>query len=278
MKNDGRIILSFKRKADATIADRTYREGNFRISSNQSSDPVVPYYFLIATGGGYTEGERYSQEITAGKNTHAVVTTQAPTYIYKCEHDHETTAKNRIVVEENAALELYSDELIPYENARFSGATEVELSDNSTVIITEGITGGWSKDDLPFKYTQISTKLLVKRNQRTVFNDHIILDPVESDMREIGYFDKWTNYNSVTVFDEGIDKAMVERLRKAVERIDYDGKAGMSLLADRGISLKMLSDSGYKNHKLMWAFITAFRENEKGYKAISLRKKNVIGI
>ena len=67
---------------------------------------IRPFYFLIATGGGYAEGEHYPQEITAGDDTHAIVTTQTPTYIYRCDNGIETVQESRYFVGRNAFLEL----------------------------------------------------------------------------------------------------------------------------------------------------------------------------
>lgn len=92
---DGTIKLSFVSRNGRTVAKDTYRSGNSRISSSIPTNDGTPYYFLIATGGGYTEGESYLQEIELEKDTHAVLTTQTPNYVYKSENMKLTRQKPR---------------------------------------------------------------------------------------------------------------------------------------------------------------------------------------
>lgn len=55
------------------MATRLYRHGNSRISSEIRVPGAEPYYFLISTGGGYTEGEHYDVDIRVGEGAHAVL-------------------------------------------------------------------------------------------------------------------------------------------------------------------------------------------------------------
>ena len=93
---DGTIKLSFVSRNGRTVAKDTYRSGNSRISSSIPTNDGTPYYFLIATGGGYTEGESYLQEIELEKDTHAVLTTQTPNYVYKSENMKLTRQKAKV--------------------------------------------------------------------------------------------------------------------------------------------------------------------------------------
>ena len=43
--------------------------------------------FSLIWVGGFVEGEQYQVTIDVSKDAHALVTTQTPTYVYKCEKD-----------------------------------------------------------------------------------------------------------------------------------------------------------------------------------------------
>ena len=48
----------------------------------------MPMAFLLFPNvwvGGFVEGEQYQVTIDVNKDAHALVTTQTPTYVYKCE-------------------------------------------------------------------------------------------------------------------------------------------------------------------------------------------------
>ena len=192
----GEIYLSFTRRGEQTVADRTFRRGNSRISANNAPGNETPYYFLISTGGGFTEGEQYLQDISLGESTHAILTTQAPGYIYKCENGRLTEQKFQIRIGDGACLEYYQDETIPYALARFRQRTEIELGRGSRLLLTDGLTAGWSADEQPFQYHDIGICTRVRRNGRLLLNDSLLVNPSADPMGEIGYFEGFTNYNS----------------------------------------------------------------------------------
>ena len=125
------IELSFKRQGNRTISDRTYRHGNSRISANIPIAGDVPCYFLISTGGGFIEGEHYLQKIHLGPGSHAILTTQTPNYIYKCEHGLTTRQNMVLSAEDHSVLEFYIDETIPYKDAIYQQETGIELGEGA---------------------------------------------------------------------------------------------------------------------------------------------------
>lgn len=275
---DGRISLAFEQHGGRTVAVRTFREGNSRISANQAPPGEAPYYFLIATGGGFTEGEQYGQEIRLGADTHAILTTQTPTYVYKCEHGRTTCLSTKILLQENALLEMYNDEVIPYRHALYRQRTEVELAPGACLICTEGLTGGWSPEDIPFAYTGVDLCLQARREGRLLCNDHLRLVPGEDPMKEMGYLGSCTDYHSVTIFWERADQALVSRLRSAVEDAgfspeNHDLLYGISLLHREGVTLRILSKGGDAGRGLQRAFVAAFREGELHLPPLDLRKR-----
>ncbi|MGC4441795.1 urease accessory protein UreD, partial [Streptococcus suis] len=69
---------------------------------------------------------------------------QTPNYVYKCQRLIETTQETIIKVGKDATLEYYLDEVVPYETAHYMQHTKIELEEGASLILTDGITGGWS--------------------------------------------------------------------------------------------------------------------------------------
>ena len=116
---DGFVHLGFSNRNGRTISHKKYQEGNSRVSADNSDANGVPYYFLINMGGGFVEGEQYQVTIDVNKDAHALVTTQTPTYVYKCERGQLTQQHTSITLEENSYLEYMADEVIPYLRSRY---------------------------------------------------------------------------------------------------------------------------------------------------------------
>lgn len=269
---DGLIDLQFTNRNGRNFAKRTFREGNSWLSFCQPNKDNVPYYFLITTGGGYVEGEKYHHQITVDDDSHAIVTTQAPTYVYKCEHHQLTTQEDEIKLGKNAILEFYQDETIPYKDAYYHQKTSIEMAKGAKLILTDGLSKGWSPDDTPFQYDEIGLQTKITYDGKLVYNDYLLVDPASDPMQEIGYFEGKLNFNSVAIIDENITQKTVEELRDYLDQFETDVHYGISLLEEDGMVLRLLSNSAFENHKIMWKFTSYYREKILHFAELHLRK------
>ncbi|MEE0954689.1 MAG: urease accessory protein UreD [Eubacterium sp.] len=268
----GVIELSFKKQKDRTIADRTYRRGNSRISANIPIAGETPCYFLISTGGGFVEGENYLQTIHLGPDTHAILTTQTPNYIYKCVHGNTTRQKMVLSAEDRSILEFYIDETIPYQNAIYQQDTEIELGQGTRLILTDGLSSGWSPDGAPFTYGRIGQHIRIKKNGKLLYNDYLLVDPRTENMEELGFFEGMSCFHSAAILDDSIDKGMISSMRAVLDALDTPARYGISLLEEGGAALRILGPDPDANHKVMWTWISFYREQILGFPHINLRK------
>lgn len=229
---------------------------------------------MITTGGGYVAGEHYHQQVKVEDNAHAILTTQAPTYIYVCPNDEITKQKNDFTLGKDAVLEFYQDETIPYKGSNFRQNTTIEMAKGAKLILTDGLSSGWSPDGKPFQYGSVGLKTTVNYDGRLVYNDFMLVDPHSDPMQEIGYFEGKENFNSVVIIDENVDAKMVDQLRAHLDDYETDVHYGISLLEEDGLVLRLLSDSAYENHKLMWELISYYREEILHYPQFDLRKSD----
>ncbi|MFS1663837.1 urease accessory protein UreD [Streptococcus sp. zg-JUN1979] len=273
-ERDGYIDMRFVKRDDRTVAERIYREGNSRVSSAIMDTGVVPVYFFISTGGGYVEGEDYLQTVHLDKDAHAVITSQAPNYVYKCDKRLETKQKTEITIKEGATLEYYLDEVVPYESAYYLQDTEITMAKGSSLILTDGITGGWSKDGDPFKYYRVGLKTQIKKDGKLLLNDFLLCQPEDDLMAELGYFEGRTNFNSVVIIDDGLSDAMIAEMHDLLDDMQTTCKYGLTRITG-GVVLRILGDTYHDNRHLVWAFINFYREHIKSFEPINLRKTGV---
>jgi urease accessory protein len=273
---DGEIDLRFERRGERTVANRRFHRGNSRLSSDIPTTGAVPYYFLISTGGGFTEGEHYRQNVVLEPQTHAILTTQTPNYVYKCEHQRLTTQENTFRIGDSALLECYLDETIPYANAYYEQDTRIDMGAHARLILTDGLTGGWSPDDTPFMYRRIGLKTTIRQNDQLLFNDRMLCDPQVDEMTTMGFFEGKPNYNSVVFVDEAITADTVAQLRAVLDSIATHARFGVSLLATNGMVVRLLGPNAHENHTMMWHAINYYREQVAGLAPISLRKHSVL--
>ena len=122
------------------------------------------------------------------------------------------------------------------------------------------------------QYDEVGLQTKINYDGQLVYNDYLLVDPESDPMQEIGYFEGKLNFNSVVIIDENITQKTVEELRKYLEQFDVNIHYGISLLEKDGMVLRLLSDSAFENHKLMWKFISYYREKILHFSELNLRK------
>ena len=211
---------------------------------------------------------------------HAILTTQTPSYIYKCENGQETTQLNEITVGEDGFLEYYIDEVIPYENSVFKQDTKIHLKKGAGLILTDGITSGWSKDEKLFSYKRVKLRTRVYREDRLCFNDYLVFEPGKMPINELGFMEGYKNFNSLLVIDDDYNKNWIDLIYSELEN-EYRGTDsneetsifGISEIEEGGFILRIMGDSLHENSKLLYRAIDFYREQLKGLKPLNLRKK-----
>ncbi|HHJ5066924.1 TPA: urease accessory protein UreD [Enterococcus hirae] len=265
---DGKIELIFSGNSGRTIAEKVYHEGNMRVSSNvELSNEKTPMYFLIGTGGGLIEGEKYQIDIDAMQGTHAILKTQTPTYVYKCLNGKHTEQIINLNLKDSF-IEYITDEVIPYANAIYSQTTTINMDKNSTLIYSDGITSGWAPNEKSFLFTKVKQKTQIFMDDKLIFNDILLLDPQNQPINETGYFEGKENYNSLVIIDSRIDKAFIDKLQLELTDKYSKIKHGVSLLNIPGMVLRTLSQTAYENKKLIFFVINYFRMNCHNYPEI----------
>lgn len=272
---DGFIQMAFLARNERTIASKVYHEGNSRVSSNiPLPNEATPYYFFISTGGGFIEGEKYEVAVAVEKQAQAIVTTQAPTYVYKCDNGIETTQVVALDLAEESTLEYLTDEVIPYKNSIYKQETMVQMCDSSTLVIMDGVTAGWSDDEKPFQYQKLQMKTTVYMNERLIYNDHLICEPQENEMSALGYFEGYSNYNSLLVLSPNCTKQVVEKVRKVLETLETTVSFGLSTLEKPGFVLRTLGENGEKNRYVLMVALNCFRAEAFGKEELVLSKND----
>lgn len=181
-----------------------------------------------------------------------------------CENGLTTKQSTAITVGKNATLEFYLDEVVPYKNANYLQETTVDLDEGASIILTDGS---------PFQYRFAGLKMTIKQNDR-LLNDFLVCDPLEDDMGEIGFFEGYKNYNSVTIIDPLLTQKHVDQFRKVLASIDTDCRYGVTQI-DSGVVLRVLGPNYHENRRLIWLFTNFYREEIKIFSPINLRKPDV---
>ena len=272
---DGFVHLGFSNRNGRTISHKKYQEGNSRVSADNSDTNGVPYYFLINMGGGFVEGEQYQVTIDVNKDAHALVTTQTPTYVYKCEKGQLTQQNTSITLEEDSYLEYMADEVIPYLKSRYFQTSRIDMDKSAHLIYSDGVTAGWSHEDLPFQYHYFRNLTQIYQDNELVYSDQTLLEPQKQDMFKLGYFEGWRNYNSLVMVSPAIDETFVKALQKHLEDLNLESDFAISALGIPGLVLRILGKTAEDNRRVIYACADYFRQEIHGLSSLNLRKNDM---
>ncbi len=264
-KRQGLIRMTFENRKQRTVASEIYHEGNSRVSSQvKLSQENTPYYFFIHSGGGYVEGEHYEVDVQLKKDTHAILTSQAPTYIYKCENQQLTSQTMKVSLEENSYLEWITDEIIPYRNSHYRQELEINLTDTSTLILEDGVTAGWSEDQSPFSYANLQMKTLIRMNGKYFYHDFLLTDPLSESMSSLGYFEEYTNYNNLLIISPHCTKEVTTEIRNTLKeeakKGTFKANFGLSELDQSGFVIRTLAHKAEDNRCVLQLTVNLFRK------------------
>lgn len=269
----GVIELVLEQKDNRTITSKKYYEGLVKVSANIRNDREgIPTYYLLQLGGGYIEGEKYKNVFKLKDNARAIITTQASTKVYKCEHGNKVTQETIIELGKNSILEYVADTVILYKNAIYKQVNDIYLDDSSTLIYSDGITAGWSPEGDKFTYNKVQLKSNVYINNKIVLLDNLIVNPRENDVTKLGFFEEYLNFGTLLIINKNITSNVIEELRKELEKIELPIDFGISELEVNGFVLRVLGNLTQNIEFAMSVCHNYIRKNFLGSKDLVMRK------
>ncbi|MEL7991856.1 urease accessory protein UreD [Streptomyces albidoflavus] len=166
----GILDLRFALRGDRTELTGRYQKTPLQIMRPLYVDPEVPgmaFTYVMATGGGVAQADRYRQDLVCGPGTQALFTTQAATKVYRMEHDY-ATQRVHLTAGEGAYVEYVPDAVIPFAGSRFHQSSVVTADETATVVYAETVTAGRLARGERHEYTVFTSDLEIRRPDGTL--------------------------------------------------------------------------------------------------------------
>ncbi|MFJ2585117.1 urease accessory protein UreD [Streptomyces sp. NPDC087538] len=166
----GILDLAFAVRGGRTELVERYQKTPLQIMRPLWIDPATPgmsYVYLMATGGGIAQADRYRMDFRCGPGTEVHLTTQAATKVFRMEHDY-ASQRVHIAADEGAYVEYLPDPLIPFKDSRFYQCTEVTVAPGATVVLGDTLTAGRLARGERHAYRVLATDLRIARPDGTL--------------------------------------------------------------------------------------------------------------
>lgn len=205
--------------------------------------PKMPCVYILSSGGPNVDGDRYTQNITVGRDAMAWVSTGAATKLAGMKYNYSGMIQN-IVLKENAYLEFLPEPIIPHANTRFICDTRMCVDPTATVLYSEIYMAGrkyYNNGEL-FKFDILSVCSHGERpDGEQLFREKFIIRPEGGHIRDCGVMGTYDIFANVIVMTP-TDKAE-EIYRQTEAYIDPKRKiaAGVTHLPNgAGLLFKVL--------------------------------------
>lgn len=275
---DGYTEFSVKNLNQRSIVDKYIFNGQSKISARMNlNNEDTLCYFLITMGGGITQGESYLTKIHLGKKSRAILSTQAPTYIFKCENGQISKQFFEIQLEQDSILEYLPDNVIPYKHSNYEQTSLIKLDKGASLIYTDGITSGWSPDGSDFQYDYVHMDTQLYYDGNLMYGDNMILDPSIFDLSNLGLYDHYRNYSSLIAVNDQIDDKFVHKMQKDIVK-NHDCNLGISKLEGPGLVMRILGNSIDTNRQKIIEATNYLRKKLFNSPQLELRKDTTLRV
>lgn len=228
----------------------------------------LPCVYILSSGGGNLDGDRYQQDIFVKKDAFAWVSTGAATKLCEMKRNY-SGMKQHFVLEENAYLEFMPEPVIPCRNTRFICDSELVVHPTATLFYSEVYMGGRKHYEKPemFDYDILSVCCKGKRPDGTnLFREKFVVEPSRllnpRQLGIMGLFDVFANVIVMTPPDKA--EEIYERTQ-AYLNISERMAAGITKLPNNaGLLFKVLGMEPVPVKKIVRKFCSTVREVVKG--------------
>jgi len=152
----GKAEVRFRQRDGKTVLGDLYQEGSAKVRLARAEPGRLPEAVLINTSGGLTDGDEFTAGLGWGKNTTAIVTTQASERLYKTLDGHASIVSNLEIAENACALWL-PQETIMFDGGAYDRKTLIDMSSRATLVAIEStmfgrkamgevVTDGWMRE------------------------------------------------------------------------------------------------------------------------------------
>lgn len=260
-KNGKSIMRDLERRVPIIVQQELYFDRNWK---------ELPCVYILSSGGGNLDGDRYQQDIYLKKDSYAWVSTGAATKL--CEmHRNYSGMKQHITLEEGAYLEFMPEPVIPCRNTRFICDSILTVHPSATLFYSEIYMGGRKYYEKPesFVYDILSVCCKGKRpDGMDLFREKFIVEPSRllnpRQLGVMGNFDVFANVIVVTPPDKA--DIIYENTRAYLDRQEMVAAGITKLPNEAGLLFKVLGMESGPVKKIVREFCSTVREAVKGIK------------
>jgi urease accessory protein len=218
-----------------------------------------PFLLLINSGGGFVEGDTAQLHGELEPGTRALLTTTSSSRFYKCLEGGTSRELVTVDVGDDALLEYYPDEAIPFAHSRVERRTRIALQPSSRLFATDMISAGriHHLDGEVFRFTSLFSEFEIALAGRTIALDRLIaLD--EAEVAALArLWDGAHHMASVYGYAPDLPAGIEDAVEAAIDGVD--GVIGGASRIGNLLVARILGEETWQTHEAIYACWSVLR-------------------
>ena len=231
-----------------------------------------PFMLLVNSGGGFVEGDVSHFHGVLEPGTRALFTTTASSKFYKCPGGAVSREIVDLHVGEDALLEFYPDEAIPFARSRVHRLNRIVLEPSSRLFATDMVSAGRVHygDGEVFRFHHLVSEFRIAIGGRLVALDRLIATTSETIAALQRLWRERLHMAMAFAYAPDLAPAVEDDVHEAIEGVDGT-EAGVTRIGNLVI-VRILSHETWQAHEALFNAWTALRPAIAGKNARRILK------
>ncbi|SHL12041.1 urease accessory protein UreD [Chryseobacterium polytrichastri] len=254
---DSRLHIIAGYKEGKSYVKDLYVSPPFRVVSvGQRKKDHKLYQIVMSSSPGILDGDRYQLDIALEKG--AALQLQSQSYQRLFNMKDRAVQQLNISMQDNTSFAYVPHPVVPHEDSNFKSKAEVNIGENSQIIISEIITCGRKHYGELFKLTRFQNLTEIYHKDQLVVKDNILIQPDLIPIKSIGNLEEYTHQGTLIFYTtkKHVDKnALIETIYTHIE-LQNEMEVGISAMEDNGFIIRTLGHGG----EVMYNFFLTVQE------------------
>lgn len=269
----GELRLRFALQNETTVLTEKYFRTPLQVMRPIYDSAGVLCVYLLSPTGGVVQGDEYCMDVILEPGTHALLTSQAATKVYRMPRRGATQVIH-IDIQENAVLEYLPDAVILFKDADLVQEINVTLRPGALLILQDIVMPGRLARGEILQFRRYANRLMVRDSDGLILYDNVDYQPAADDAGRIGLFDGCPCWGSWYLIGD------LQRIHLNADRFcqnatvpwQSDALGSISTLHRSGLSVRMVSRSLTPLYTTFTALWQTVRTQHLGLPPGALRK------
>lgn len=242
---DSRLHIIAGHKAGKSYVKDLFVSPPFRVVSvGQRKNDNKLYQIVMSSSPGILDGDRYQLDIELEKGSALQLQSQSYQRLFNMKD--EAVQQLNISMEDNTSFAYVPHPVVPHEDSNFKSKANINIGENSQVIMAEIITCGRKHYGELFKLKKFQNLTEIYHKDKLMVKDNVLIQPDLIPIKSIGNLEEYTHQGTLIFYSTKKDlnkNDLIEIIYTQIES-QHEMEIGISAMENNGFIVRALGNGG----------------------------------